>query len=82
MFTVHASGLASDCGYLSVHKRERLQTQMLHVLRERGSAGGTGGNLGRKKKKNGLDLEGMISRPVLKGKNKSKRETHMLNGCL
>lgn len=31
VFTVHASGLASDCGYLSVHKRARLQTQTLHV---------------------------------------------------
>lgn len=27
VFTVHASGLASDCGYLSVHKCARLQTQ-------------------------------------------------------
>lgn len=36
VFTVHASGLASDCGYLSVHKCARLQTQTLHVFAREG----------------------------------------------
>lgn len=67
MFTVHASGLASDCGYLSVHKMCTFaNTQTPRVFAREGLRRQKWRKFAKEEKKKNQKLEGINSGLVLR----------------